>query len=284
VTIFRIKEMTMKLGCSTWSYHRAFERGAIDIFGFVDICADDLKLDGVELLDRHLDAPGVDFLTVKNYIVRRGLAVSCVSASNNFGYLSEEKLEGEVEKVKRWIDITKIFGAPIIRVFAGWEGAAPWDEEFGTERIEKGLIWPGMVRCMKECVEYGRVNGVILALENHNHRGLVHTREDAEKILKEVDSVWFGLNLDTAGYTEQEWNDVHSVDYDAFENTLQSALQVHLKIISPGKDRIDTVLDYDRIFDILVRKDYRGFLSLEYDYEEEFEGVPSTVSLIKKKL
>ncbi len=274
----------MKLGCSTWSYHRAFEGNAIDIFKFIDICADDLELDGVELLDLHLDKAGVDFLTLKNYIVRRGLSISCVSVSNNFGYRSEEKLKGEVEKVKRWIDITKTFGAPIIRVFAGWEGPAPWDEGFGTERAEKERVWPGMVRCMKECVEYGKECGIILALENHNHRGLVHTGEDAEKILKEVDSPWFGLNLDTAGYTEQEWNAVQSVDYAAFENTINRALQVHLKIVSPGQDRIDTVLDYDRIFNILVRNSYRGFLSLEYDWEEEFDGIPRTVSLIKNKL
>jgi sugar phosphate isomerase/epimerase len=274
----------MKLGCSTWSYHHAFETGTIDIFKFVDICANDLVLDGVELLDFHLDKAGVDFKELKNYIVRRGLSISCISVSNNFGYLSEEKLRDEVEKVKRWIDITRDFGAPIIRVFAGWEGPAPWDAEFGTERADKEKIWPGLIWCMKECVVYGEERGILLAVENHNHRGLVHTREDAEKILKEVDSPWFGLNIDTAGYTDHEWNEVREVDYDAIESTVGKALQVHLKIVSPAKDSIDTFLDYDRIFDILFRSRYRGFVSLEYDWDEEFNGIPRTVSLIKEKL
>jgi sugar phosphate isomerase/epimerase len=276
--------MTMKLGCSTWSYHHAFDQGTIDIFRFIEICSDDLELDGVELLDFHLDKAEVDFRELKNYIVRQGLSISCISVSNNFGYLSEEKLKDEVNKVRRWIDITREFGAPIIRVFAGWEGPAPWDDNFGTERVERERVWPGMVRCMKECVRYGEERGILLALENHNHRGLVHTKKDAERILKDVDSPWFGLNIDTAGYTDHEWYEVREVDYSAIESTIDEALQIHFKIVSPAKDSIDTVLDYERIFDILFRSRYRGFLSLEYEGEDEFEGIPRTISLIKEKL
>ena len=137
----------MKIGCSTWSFHHAFEKGEIDIYGFTDICADELELDGVELLDMHLETTGEDLSVLKNYIVRKGLSISCVSVSNNFGYSSAGKLRDEVAKVKRWIDIAGRFGSPVIRVFSGWEGPAPWDVKFGREREEKKKVWPGMIRC-----------------------------------------------------------------------------------------------------------------------------------------
>ena len=115
----------MKLGCSSWSYHRAFEAGKLNIKKWVSLCADELMIDGVELLDFHLNTADIDFKELKNFIVNKGLTISSISVSNNFGYVSDEKLKKEVGKVKKWIDITSLFGASILRVFAGWAGPVP---------------------------------------------------------------------------------------------------------------------------------------------------------------
>ena len=267
----------MKLGCSSWSYHRAFEARMLDMRKWISICADDLKLDGVELLDFHLQEVGLNFKELKNFIVNKGLTISSVSVSNNFGYLSDDMLKEEIAKVKKWIDITSLFGASILRVFAGWAGPAPWDGNFGTEIADRKIVWPRMIGCMKDCVNYAENAGIVLAVENHNHRGLIHTAEDSKRIIREINSPWFKLNLDTAGYTE----DI----YTAIEDTLHLAVQVHIKILEPVEDVIDKELDYSRIFSILNKSAYRGFLSLEYEgKEDEFVTIPKLVKLLKKKM
>ncbi len=267
----------MKLGCSSWSYHRAFETHKLNIKKWISICADDLMIDGVELLDFHLNEPGVDFKELKNFIVTKGLTISSISVSNNFGYKSDVKLKEEVVKVKKWIDITSLFGASVLRVFAGWAGPAPWDINFGSEIADRNIAWPRMIGCMKECVDYAENIGIVLAVENHNYSGLIHTAEDSKRVVKEINSSWFKLNLDTAGYTD----DI----YTAIEDTLDLAVQVHIKILEPADDVIDKKLDYNRIFAILNKSNYRGFLSLEYEGEaDEFITIPKLIASIKNKM
>jgi L-ribulose-5-phosphate 3-epimerase len=97
------------------------------------------------------------------------------------------------------------------------------------------------------------------------------------RIIREINSAWFKLNLDTAGYTE----DI----YTAIEDTLDLAVQVHIKILEPSEDIIDKKLDYNRIFSILNKSNYRGFLSLEYEGEEdEFITIPKLIEQLKNKM
>ena len=244
----------MKLGCSSWSYHRQFMNGELDFMKWISICADELKLDCVELLDFHLDQSKTGFKEIKNHIVSSGLDISSVSVSNSFGYADGKKQQEEVEKVKRWTDITLQFGASILRVFAGWPGAAPWDTGSADIRNKK-KYWPGMTACMSECVAYAEETGVVLAVENHNHGGFINTMEDVERITGEIDSPWFRLNLDTNGYVKDA--------YAAIEKTLPLAVQVHAKIACLADDGGDRQIDYGRIFDILKRSGYNGFFSIE---------------------
>ena len=275
----------MKIGCSSWSFHRAFESEKMDLYNFISICADELKIDGVELLDFHINEEKYQLKEVKNFIVRKGLTVSCVSASTNFGYRDEKKLSDEVSKVKHTIDLAVLLGSSIIRIFAGWEGPAPWDADYGKVRADRNEIWPRMMYCMKESAIYAEEKGIFLAVENHNHRGIIHTKEDAEAILQEVNSPWCALTLDTEGYTDEEWYDVQHIDYKDFEQTVEYAVHIHFKVMHPGNDKIDDLIDYDRIFNILQEYNYRGFVSLEYGGpEEECTAIPRVIGFIKEKV
>ena len=267
----------MKIACSSWSYHRAFQTHELDIHRWISICADELMLDGVELLDFHLEKPGIDYRELKDFISKKGLTIACLSVSNNFGYESEKKLRKEVAKVKKWIDTTALFGASIMRVFAGWAGPAPWDEDYGRGSSDRDVVWPRMIGCLRECVAYAEKAGLVLAVENHNHRGLVSTSEDAKRIVAEIDSSWFRLNLDTGGYTK----DI----YTAIEDTVDLAVHVHIKILQPGEEVIDKKLDYERIFGILKKKNYSGFISVEYEGEDdELTSIPGVIKRIKDEM
>jgi len=110
----------MKLGCNPWSFHRSIKAGNIDQVGFIRKCADDLKLDGVEL-GFPFSYPDKDYIKkIKLLAFDEGLTIYALDASNNFGKTSEKERKREIEKVKEWLDIAYDLGAPILRIYSGW--------------------------------------------------------------------------------------------------------------------------------------------------------------------
>jgi len=268
----------MKLGCSSWSFHRSFEEGKIDQKKWIEKCTDELELDGVELLDFHFQRTvDSDIRKIKKLIIDKGLTISCVSVSNNFGVLNDGERRKEVEKVKKWTEAAYKYGAPVLRVFAGWQGAAPWDPSWQKPvEVVKEKIWPKMIECMKECTKHAENWGVVLVVENHDNRGLVSTAEDVLRIVKDVNSDWLMLNLDTGGYISQP-------NYSDIRKTVGLTPHVHAKFHDVDKEGRDLVLDYNKIFDILNKAKYRGFLSIEYEgKEEEFSAIPKVVKFLKQ--
>jgi len=173
-----------------------------------------------------------------------------------------------MEKVKQWVDIAYFFGAPILRIFAGWpEG-------------EKSQLWPEMINCLKESVEYAKEAGIVLGLENHNHNGFTTSVNDLFRILKEVDSEWLKVTLDTGDYLVRTGK---LNGYAAIEQVANLAVFVHAKLYELDQDGADCKQDHDKIFRILNGVHYRGFVSVEYEGEEdELFAVPRGVKFLKK--
>ena len=76
---------------------------------------------------------------------------------------------------------------PVLRVFAGpqpdgytWDQVADW-----------------MADDLKDCVEHAKKYGVLIGIQNHGDT--LKTADDVLKIVKMVDSEWFGVIVDT-GY------------------------------------------------------------------------------------
>lgn len=266
----------MKLGCSSWSFHRLFEEGKINQKRWIEKCADEFLLDGIELLDFHFPSVNdADIKEIKKLIVNKGLAVSCISVSNNFGAPTEKARQKEVKKVKKWIEIAQKYGAPTLRIFAGWPGLAPWESNSSEPaKVDRGKLWPEMINCIKECAKCAEDIGIILAVENHNHKGFVKTADEVLRIMKEVNSDWVKLNLDTGGYQD---------GYSAIEKTADISVHIHAKFYDVDEEGSDQILDYNRIFSILNEKKYKGFISIEYEgKEEEKLAIPRIVKFLRR--
>ena len=262
----------MKLGCSSWSYHRAFREGRLDQASWLRLCADELELDGVELLDIHFPSTERDYLReVKKTCTDLGLTISCVSVSNDFGMADTERRRADVNKVKEWTEIAAYFGAPVLRVFAGW---VPRERQAGAnggglvEKVRqligrrpdpKRECWSEVMACLRECADYGAERGIVLGLENHNGYGIVGTADEVERCLHDVGSAWLRLNLDTGDYG----------DLESIRRTLPYAVHVHAKLYELDADGIEQRLEWPKIMAILREGRYRGFLSIEYEGEED---------------
>lgn len=253
----------MKLGCCSWSYHRAFESGRTNLLDWMALCASTLKVGGAEITDDHLESLGEDYLrAVTRTAVDLHLNITALTISNNFGLPTEEERNGELEKLERALDATRELGTPLLRVFAGWPEGKKEDR------------WDDMIKCMKiSCLLAERV-GVVLAVENHNHGGFLQTADDVIRLIREVDSDWLRLNLDTGNYLD---------GFKSIEKTLLYTVHIHAKMLDVAPDGTDTTTDYPALFKLLSDVNYRSFVSVEYEGDEdELEAVPRGVRYLQR--
>ena len=116
-----------------------------------------------------------------------------------------------IAHVKRWIERAEILGAPVIRIFSG--NAA----KDTTVKERTGWPWPAI----EECCEYAGQHGVYLALENHG--GLTATADGILALVRDVQSPWFAVNLDTGNFNTPD-------PYADLERVAPYAVNVQVKV------------------------------------------------------
>ena len=270
----------MRLGCMSLSYKQQFADGKMDLFGFIDRAAE-LRLDGVEFHTRAFDSVAPAYLRdVRMRCLKRGLTISYIGVSNNFGRPQEELPEA-VAEVKRWVDIAAFMGVPIVRIFAAWVRDGSTEEE----------VWERMMPCMQEVAAFGEEKGVVLGLHNHNHGCVTRTGKDVRRILETVNSPYLSHILDTGQYVGSpgasgaNGKEDPALDfYGSIAETAPLAVFVRAKIyrIQTGEE---VWLNYPRIFEILRSVNYNGFVSVVYEgqaVEAEKTAVPKAVDYLRR--
>lgn len=237
----------------------------MDLEKCLKICADELKIGGIDIIDVHLKSQNPDYLLkIKKLATDLEITISAVSPGNSFGKDSANDEKAEVDKINKWADTAYLLGAPNLRIFAGW---AP------KERHKE--LWPKIVKSIKECAAYAAKKGVTLAIEPHNGGGYLPTSVETLKLLKDVNSPWVKLNLDTGNYQDPDM-------YDALKRSMPYATHMHAKIHRLSPDGKELEFDYDRIFTILKAANYRGFLNIEYEgKEDEITYVPKSFAMLR---
>jgi sugar phosphate isomerase/epimerase len=172
-----------------------------------------------------------------------GLDISGTGVRNNFAAPDREARAADVRLVKEWIECAARMGAPVLRVFAG-----PMPEGYKWDQVS---AW--MVESLKECVEHGKQYGVLVGIQNHGDT--LKTADDVLKIVKMVDSEWFGAIVDTGYFLSPDpYEDIarvvpHAVNWQVKENVDGAA----------GHSRTDM----KRLVKIARDGGYRGYLPIE---------------------
>ncbi len=249
----------LRLAVMSLSYQRAFASGQMDLFSYIALSRS-LQLDGVDLHGRHFASLERDYLwRIKQACVERGLSIACLSIPNNFA-LDAAALPDEMDKTRRLIDAAAFLGAPLVRVFAGW-----------NERQDDDT-WRRVVSSLRTTAAYGEDRGVVVALQNHNHHGIAARGSAVLKLIRDVDHPNLKHVMDSGQYVDL---------YDSMAMTAHLAVHVRCKIyeIETGVERR---LDYERIFAILQQANYHGFLSIVYEgTEDERIAVAKSVPFLR---
>ena len=238
----------LKIGLNLYSFNAPLRSGAMTVPQVVEYCAQH----GLDALDAtgyyfkgYPNVPDDETITaLKRQAFVNGVVINGTGVRNDFAVTDAAARARDLQMVKNWIDVAHKFGAGVIRVFSGVR--VPEGQSF-----ESVLEW--MVPAFRECADYGKRNGVIVGLQNHND--FVRTAEQTIRIVKAVDSDWFGVILDVGSLREHD-------PYEEIEKLLPYAVSWQLKeTVWYGKKEVPT--DLARVKAIIDKLGYRGFLPIE---------------------
>jgi len=198
-----------RISCSTWGYRKWNLENAVASMAKIGY-------KGVEIVTHHLGTPINYHLNpdmgrtrikkVKKLTDSLGLKIVCISPESDFLKPVSGSLKGDIELIKKNIDMALELDCHLVRPLAAWKKPENMSREDAINVIVKGL---------KTCVKYAEDKEVKLALENHglfdrvpdnliaivtkvssDHLGVcLHTREDFMDILKAIPEKIFHLHL-----------------------------------------------------------------------------------------
>jgi sugar phosphate isomerase/epimerase len=237
-----------KLSLNAYSFNDPLRKGSMNLDDLLQFCSV-TGFDAVDLTGYYF--PGYPNVPSDEYIyhIKRrafslGLAISGTGVRNDFTNPDEVKRKDDVNLVKNWIVCASKLGAPVIRIFSG----AMSPQGFTREQI---LDW--MIRDIKDCVDFGKEHGVVVAIQNHYD--FVKTAEETKLILERVNSEWFGLILDIGSYRSADpFAEIASMAPSAVSWQLKEKMYVN-------GEEIKT--DVARIIRIIRASGYKGYLPIE---------------------
>lgn len=171
----------LKISLNAFSFNDLLLAKKITIDDVLDFCAR-LGIEGVDLTGYYFpgypEAPSDEYIFhVKKKAFRLGIDMGCTGVRNDFTWADPDKRKAEKKLVKDWIVVAQKLGAPGLRIFAGTLSK----EEYSWE---KRAGW--IVEDIRECAEFAKSHGVMLALQNHFD--FAKTADEVEKLLKMIRS------------------------------------------------------------------------------------------------
>jgi sugar phosphate isomerase/epimerase len=188
------------------------------------------------------DAYILDF---KRRAFELGIAISGTGVANDLATPDQEKRASDVKHIKDWVEVAAKLGAPVLRVFAGPVPAGyekKWDE-----------VARWMVADLKTCVQHAERYGVIIGIQNHGD--MLKSADQVIKIIKMVDSPWFGAINDTGYYLTPD-------PYADMARVVPYTVNWQVKQRLGGKEG-STPMDLKKLVGLIKAGGYRGYVPIE---------------------
>jgi len=271
------------IAVSTYSYWRYREGEKLAIEECIDLAAE-TGFDAVEILEIQIPEGQRNDDAYLQRLKRRaflaGMSLCGMSTHQDFVDPDPGVRLSNVERTIASIERAYRLGIPTIRVNTGrWGTTKSFDDLMANRGVEDPLpgytdedAYPWVIESLERCLPAAERCGVVLGLENHWGLGL--TPEGVLRIVKAVDSPWLRVTMDTGNFLEDP--------YTRLEMLAPETVFVQAKTYWGGGTWYTLNLDYDRIAAILRRHDYRGYVSLEFEGQEDARtAIPKSLALLR---
>jgi sugar phosphate isomerase/epimerase len=269
------------IAVSTYSFWRFKKNLKLPIETCIDEAAR-MGFDGVDLLLIQMEREDNSYLQkIKRHALINGLDLCCMSTHQ--GYVSPDKARRQknIDLTIKQIEIAYRLGVPIVRINTGrWGTSGNFDELMANRGIEPtlpgyteedGFKW--VIDSIEKCLPKAKECGVILGLENH--WGMARTPEGLLRIANAIDSPWLEILLDTGNFLEDP--------YDKLEMCAPQTVFMQAKTYYGGGLWYTLDLDYPRIARIMRKHNFRGYVSLEFEGNEDYKtAIPKSLALLRK--
>jgi len=249
-------------GCCAYSYSTLLGAGKMTMEDVIRKAVE-LGIDGVDMTAYWFKSTDPAYLaSLRHLAFKHGVCFSGAAIGASTVQAEAGKRAQVLEEIKKWVDVTESLGAPHLRVFAGKLPAGA--------TVQQAIEWT--VDTLKRGCEYAGKKGITLGMEDHE--GITQNADACLEIVNRVDSAFLGINLDITNF-------IPTAEADAYAQigaTVPYATHSHIR------DRFQNgqAVDLDRVWQIFARSNYQGFMSAEYEGEEDFStGVPKLVDKIK---
>jgi sugar phosphate isomerase/epimerase len=151
-----------------------------------------LEVDGVEFYSGFIEDNEAFLKDAKTSLERRRLQMPMLCCSPDFTQTDPDRLQEEIDREIRMIEITACFGGRFCRVLSG-QRRPNLPKEAGIAQV---------ARVIKSLLPVAEQYGVVLTMENHYKDNYWQYPEFAQKmdiftaIISQIDSPWFGVNYD----------------------------------------------------------------------------------------
>jgi sugar phosphate isomerase/epimerase len=219
----------------------------ISLFDLLEFCAE-MNFDGLDPTGYFF--PGYPKVPTDKYIndfkrkaFELGVDISGTGVRNNFASPDKQARAADVRHVKEWVECAARMGAPVLRVFAGKEpDGYTWDQ-----------VADWMVDDLTQCIDYGKQYGVLIGIQNHGD--MLKNADQVLKIVKSVNSDWFGVIVDTGYFLTLD-------PYEDIARVTPYAVNWQIKEKLDGKDGTKKT-DMKKLVRIIRTGGYRGYIPIE---------------------
>jgi sugar phosphate isomerase/epimerase len=259
----------LKIGLNAYSFNRPLTGGEMTLDDVIDYCAAH-DIDGVDTTGYYFPGypkvpPDAYIYNLKKKAYLNGVTISGTGVRNDFTLSDPAALEGQIQLVRDWVDVTEKIGAAFVRVFSG--PRVPEGSSFDK-------VLTTMVPAFRKCAEYGGKHGVIIALQHHDD--FLKTADETIRMVDAVNSDWFSVVLDVGSVRQGD-------PYREIEKLLPYACtwQIKEQVYVNGKA---TPIDLAKIRAIIDRTGYRGFVPFEALGQGRPEEVTAFLEKVRKAM
>ena len=250
-------------GCCAYSFRKYLEHGPMTMEDFIQKGVE-LGLHAVDVTVYYLKSTDPAYLTgLRHVAFKNGMPFSGAGCGSSMVQADKGKRAQVLADIKKWVDVTDWLGASHLRIFAG--------ELPPGATVDQGMDWS--VEIMKPACEYAGKKGITLGVEDHG--GITQKAETTLDILRRVDSPYAGVNLDISNFLAASDDE----QYAQIEACIPYATHTHIR------DRFGDThrpIDLDRVWQLFRKGGYKGYMSAEYEGEEDaMTGVPKLIDRIK---
>ena len=269
------------IAVSTYSFWRFKKNLKLPIETCIDEAAR-MGFDGVDLLLIQMESEDNAYLQkIKRHALINGLDLCCMSTHQGYVSPDKDRRQKNIDLTIKQIEIAYRLGIPIVRINTGrWGTTRSFDDLMANRGIEPvlpgyteedGFKW--VIDSIEKCLPKAEECGVILGLENH--WGLARTPEGLLRIANAIDSPWLEILLDTGNFLEDP--------YDKLEMCAPQTVFMQAKTYYGGGLWYTLDLDYPRIGRIMRKQNFRGYVSLEFEGNEDYKtAIPKSLALLRE--